>query len=114
MVMEYTPGAAGGGPSPGQQQMGDQQPLNVDASTLDTFVCSECKEYLFQNLVVVKRISPLNPANTTGKEMFAPMQVLSCTNCGHIPNEFGGKAGRFICVGEQAGPSPPIGTAHET
>ena len=31
-----------------------------------------------------------------------------------MDREFGGKAGRFICVGEQAGPSSPIGTAHET
>jgi len=87
-TMRFTPGAAGG---PGQQPQQPQQ-LNIDASTLDTFVCSECSEQLFQNLVVVKKISALNPANTTGKEQFAPMQVLSCTNCGHIPVEFGGKA----------------------
>jgi len=88
--MEYTPGAAGG-PNPGQQ-MGQPQQLNIDASTLETFVCSECGHHLFQNLVVVKRISAVNPVNTSGKEMFAPMQVLSCTNCGYIPDEFGGKA----------------------
>jgi hypothetical protein len=87
--MKFTPGGAG---IPGGQQQQQQQPLNVDASTLETFICTECKGHLFQNLVVVKRISPINPVNTTGKEMFAPMQVLSCTNCGHIPDEFGGKA----------------------
>jgi len=90
--MKFTPGGANT-PPPGQQIPGGQQPqqLNVDASTLDTFICTKCKGYLFQNLVVVKRISPINPVNNTGKEMLAPMQVLSCTNCGHIPYEFGGK-----------------------
>ena len=92
MNMKFTPGGASG-PQPGQQIPGGQpQQLNVDASTLETFVCAECKGYLFQNLVIVKRISSINPINNTGKEMFAPMQVLSCTNCGHIPDEFGGKA----------------------
>jgi len=89
--MNFTPGGAGG-LGPGQQPQGQPQPLNVDASTLDTFVCEKCGEHMFQNLVVVKRVSALNPANTSGKEMFAPMQVLSCTNCGHVPDEFGGKA----------------------
>ena len=82
--MKFTPGGAG--------VPADQQQLNVDASTLETFVCTECKHYLFQNLIIVKKISSINPVNTTGKEMFAPMQVLSCTNCGHIPDEFGGKS----------------------
>lgn len=87
--MRYTPGAAGG-PGAGIPS-GQPQQVALDASTLDTFACSECGEYLFQNLVVVKKISALNPANTTGKEQFAPVQVLSCINCGHIPEEFGGK-----------------------
>lgn len=86
--MRFTPGAAGG---PGAGMPGAQpQQVALDASTLDTFVC-ECGCYTFQNLVVVKKISPINPANTTGKEQFAPVQVLSCTNCGTIPDEFGGK-----------------------
>ena len=87
--MRFTPGAAGG-PGPGGMPGGQQQ-VALDATTLDTFVCSVCGNYFFQNLVVVKKISALNPANTSGKEQFAPVQVLSCTNCGEIPDEFGGK-----------------------
>ena len=89
--MKYTPGGTGPGPGPGFGQPQPQQ-INVDASTLDAFVCKECKCETFQNLVVIKRVSPLNPVNNTGKEMLAPMQVLSCTNCGYVPYEFGGKA----------------------
>jgi uncharacterized protein YbaR (Trm112 family) len=89
--LKFTPGAADA-PRPAQMPGGQPQQLNIDASTLETFVCPNCKNHLFQNLVVIKRVSPINPANTTGKEMFAPMQVLSCTNCGQVPDEFGGKA----------------------
>jgi hypothetical protein len=84
--MKFTPGAANN-PGMGQQP----QQVSLDASTLETFVCRNCKNKLFQSLIIIKRISPVNPANNTGKEMFAPMDVLVCTQCGEIPYEFGGK-----------------------
>jgi hypothetical protein len=92
--LKFTPGAANAPRpgQPGQQVPGGQPQINIDASTLESFLCPKCQNHLFQQLMVVKRVSPLNPANNTGKEMFAPMQVLSCTNCGAVPDEFGGKA----------------------
>lgn len=92
MADQFTPGGAGGPGFPPQSQPNQQQRVNVDPSTLESFSCKRCGNFTFQGLVAVKKISALDPLNTTGNEMLVPVQILSCTNCGHIPDEFGGKA----------------------
>lgn len=63
-----------------------QQKVNVDLSQADTMKCQECNSEQFEMKYLIKKLSAL--LSPTGDEVMIPIQVFSCANCGHIPDEF--------------------------
>jgi uncharacterized Zn finger protein len=58
------------------------QKLNVDLSNAEDVKCENCGNYTFQEVVLMKRISPL--ISPTGKEALIPIPTFACNACGFI------------------------------
>ena len=58
--------------------------LNLDAAT--DISCDECNANTFDQVFMIKRISPLVSPN--GQEIMVPMPVFKCSSCGHINQAF--------------------------
>lgn len=71
-------------------QQGQPQTLNIDPRTLPNLRCPNCNNQVYQQLYIAKKVSALNPQNTTGKDSVIPIQIFACTECGAVPKEFGG------------------------
>lgn len=74
----------------GQQQQARPQeqvnPLaNLDPSSFQDEICEKCGHRYFVMLFKVKKLSSLDPANPTGKDVRSVQQVLVCANsaCNH-------------------------------
>jgi hypothetical protein len=52
----------------------------------DTIKCQECGHYTFENVFLIKRVSPL--ISPTGEELVLPVQVFQCTQCRGINDMF--------------------------
>tara|TARA_Y100000593_G_scaffold84636_1_gene160406 strand:+ start:1175 stop:1711 length:537 start_codon:yes stop_codon:yes gene_type:complete len=52
----------------------------------DTIACTECGHYTFENVFLIKRVSPL--MSPSGEEMMLPVQVFQCTKCGGVNDVF--------------------------
>ena len=61
----------------------EQPGLQIDLSKAETIVCENCGNASFIQAFFLKKVSAL--VSPTGKEAIVPMQVLSCGNCGTIP-----------------------------
>ena len=48
--------------------------------------CEQCKNYTFQEVVLMKKFSAV--VSPSGKEIIAPMPVFACNACGWINKEF--------------------------
>ena len=71
------PGAMGGQP---------QQQLNVDLSQADDITCENCGNYTFNEVLLMKRLSPL--ISPTGQEAVVPIPTFACNACGFINRRF--------------------------
>ena len=60
--------------------------VNLNPRTLDDVMCEKCNNYTFQDVVLMKRVSPLQ--SPTGKEAFIPANVFACAACGHVNDRF--------------------------
>jgi uncharacterized Zn finger protein len=65
--------------------MQDQR-LNIDLSNAQDIVCENCGNYTFQEVTLMKRISPL--VSPTGKEAIVPIPTFACNACGFINKQF--------------------------
>ena len=62
------------------------QAQGIDFSKAESYLCEECGNDRFVVNYLIKRFSAL--VSPTGNEMITPMQVFSCTKCGHINKDF--------------------------
>jgi len=63
-----------------------QPPVNLDLSNAQDVVCDNCGNYTFTEVVLMKRISPIQ--SPTGKEAIVPIPTFSCNACGFINKQF--------------------------
>jgi uncharacterized Zn finger protein len=63
-----------------------QPPMNLDLSTAQDVICDNCGNYTFNEVVLMKRISPL--VSPTGKEAIVPIPTFACNACGFINKQF--------------------------
>jgi hypothetical protein len=52
----------------------------------ETVKCQECGHYTFENVFLIKRISPI--MSPTGEEQVLPVQVFQCTQCKGVNDTF--------------------------
>lgn len=64
----------------------NKQQLNVDISKADDITCDNCGNYTFQEVSLMKRLSPL--ISPTGKEAIVPIPTFACNACGFINKRF--------------------------
>lgn len=64
----------------------NQQNINVDLSKAEDITCENCGNYTFQEVALMKRLSPL--VSPTGKEAIVPIPTFACNACGHINQRF--------------------------
>jgi len=64
----------------------NQPQFNIDLSNTTEFVCSECSNDKFTAQFIVRKLSAFLSLN--GTESFIPINVLACTKCGYIPEQF--------------------------
>ena len=55
--------------------------LNIDPSTLPSLLCT-CGSKYWRQVLQMKELSAVNPANTSGKSGVIPVQYLICALCG--------------------------------
>lgn len=72
-----------------QPQQSQQQQLNVNVEDLENLKCKECGNQLFEIKFLVKKLSPIITGEKETK--YANIQVMTCSKCGHVPEEMGGK-----------------------
>ena len=65
---------------------GQPPQLQVDISAATDVSCDECDRKIFRVACIVKKLSAL--ISPTGKEMVVPVQVLECSSCGNVNDEF--------------------------
>ena len=68
----------------------------IDLSQAETMKCESCKNSLFIESYVLKRLSAIVSPN--GQEAIVPIQVFACGNCGELKN-IGGTADTSDLVG---------------
>jgi hypothetical protein len=56
----------------------------VDLSQAETILCEGCKNSLFIESYVLKRVSAI--VSPTGQEAIVPIQVFACGSCGELKN----------------------------
>ncbi len=64
----------------------NNQQLNIDLSRAEDIVCENCGNYTFQEVALMKRLSPL--VSPTGKEAIVPIPTFACNACGFINSRF--------------------------
>ena len=69
---------------------------SIDLSQAETMKCESCKNSLFIESYVLKRLSAIVSPN--GQEAIVPIQVFACGNCGELKN-IGGTADTSDLVG---------------
>lgn len=56
--------------------------MNIDISKAEDVKCDNCGNYTFQEVVLMKRVSPL--ISPTGQEALIPIPTFACNACGFI------------------------------
>jgi uncharacterized Zn finger protein len=64
----------------------NQQQINIDLSQAEDITCENCGNYTFQEVALMKRLSPL--ISPTGKEAVVPIPTFACNACGFINRRF--------------------------
>ena len=63
-----------------------QQQMQVDLSQTSPEVCEKCENDTFNQVYKIRKLSAL--LSPTGQPTMIPMQVFTCTKCGHINSSF--------------------------
>jgi uncharacterized Zn finger protein len=65
-----------------------QKELNMNVSLKDTtpIICEECGHNVFQEGVILRKISRF--VTGTSQDALMPIPVFSCSKCGHVNEEF--------------------------
>lgn len=71
---------------PPQMGQGQQTQINVDLSQAQDIVCENCGNYTFNEVLLMKKLSPL--LSPSGKEAIIPIPTFACNACGFINNQF--------------------------
>lgn len=77
-----------------QLPQNQQATVEVDLKDAETLKCEHCKNYLFIESYVLKRLSPI--VSPTAKEELIPVQVYSCGNCGRVPRLYSSVLGNDV------------------
>ena len=66
----------------------NQKELNMNVSLKDTtpIICEECGHNVFQEGVILRKISRF--VTGTSQDALMPIPVFSCSKCGHVNEEF--------------------------
>ena len=64
----------------------NQPQFNIDLSNTTEFICAEWGNNTFTAQFIVRKLSALISPN--GTESFIPVNVLVCTKCGYVPEQF--------------------------
>jgi uncharacterized Zn finger protein len=66
----------------------NQKELNMNVSLKDTtpIICEECGHSVFQEGVLLRKISRF--VTGTSQDALMPIPVFSCSKCGHVNEEF--------------------------
>ena len=66
----------------------DQKELNMNVALKDTtaIACEECGHSVFQEGVLLRKISRF--VTGTSQDALMPIPVFSCSKCGHVNSEF--------------------------
>ena len=66
----------------------DQKELNMNVALKDTtsIACEECGHSVFQEGVLLRKISRF--VTGTSQDALMPIPVFSCSKCGHVNEEF--------------------------
>jgi len=64
----------------------NEQQMNIDFSQTTSEVCEKCENDTFQQVYRMRKLSAL--LSPTGQESMIPIQVFTCTKCGHINKGF--------------------------
>ena len=66
----------------------NQKELNMNVSLKDTtpITCEECGHSVFQEGVLLRKISRF--VTGTSQDALMPIPVFSCSKCGHVNEEF--------------------------
>lgn len=64
----------------------DQLQPSVGISDSTPVTCDECGGQLFQEVIIIRRISAI--LTGTGKPGLIPIPTFACTGCGHVNAEF--------------------------
>lgn len=88
---KYVPG--GQSSQPLQQSQQPQIPqVKINPKDLKDYVCPNCNSYTFNQIFVLKTVNPLTVGLPPGEERALPVAIgFQCTECGTIPEKFGGK-----------------------
>jgi uncharacterized Zn finger protein len=68
--------------------MSKQQEINMNVALKDTtpIVCEECQSEVFQEGVLLRRVSRF--VTGTSQDALMPIPVFACSSCGHVNDEF--------------------------
>jgi hypothetical protein len=64
--------------------------FNLDFNQTEEYTCPECKGKHFEQVYAMRKISAI--LAPTGEESYIPVPVYACTNCHHVPEQFGPKS----------------------
>ncbi len=60
--------------------------INVKLEQTDEMTCDECANTTFTPVFLLRKVSAL--VSPSGKETVFPIQVFSCSSCGHVNEDF--------------------------
>ena len=68
--------------------MSKQQEINMNVALKDTtpIICEECQNEVFQEGVLLRRVSRF--VTGTSQDALMPIPVFACSSCGHVNDEF--------------------------
>jgi uncharacterized Zn finger protein len=68
--------------------MSKQQEINMNVALKDTtpIVCEECQGEVFQEGVLLRRVSRFMTG--TSQDALMPIPVFACSGCGHVNEDF--------------------------
>lgn len=64
------------------QPVPQQSQVKLNVNDLDDIKCLECNQPFFEEVIKIKRVSPIY--TQTGKAELLPIPVLRCVSCGTI------------------------------
>ena len=67
-------------------QQANIPPLNINLKDAETIVCEECGSEVFEEKMMIKKISKL--LTGSDRDSITPIPVIACAKCGHVNELF--------------------------